>query len=330
MAAASDSPPPQLFALLSYLIDPISYEPAGKNGRMIMVAASMNDGTKQRFAQTVPAPFPINEAHLDFQKKFFKSDGGDIGSPSPERASLIQLVDTIRSEVAKVCAAGRTSRLTLAGLISRLLACSYFRNCGFTPNLFRQALFTELVEANIAPTRLTMQSLDKPLEVLCVRSKHQWPDRFWTLLNVFGAYLKHATIDDPEIESFEEDAVLMLTFHQTKGLEFDHVYVAGTGREPDLGPALRTKLFSGDVPKYAVDGVLSTRDKAIKALALADRDREVYVAITRAKKTLTFICDPDADLYMSLNPAIEDLFNGAKPKPHNLNSSVSVREYLTR
>jgi superfamily I DNA/RNA helicase len=93
--------------------------------------------------------------------------------------------------------------------------------------------------------------------------------------------------------------VLLLTFHQTKGLEFDHVYVAGTGRAPDLGPALRTKLFSGDIPKYRVDGTLSTRDMQVGDLALADRDREVYVAITRAKKSLTLLCDPKADLFIS-------------------------------
>src|SRR5262249_26193184 len=122
-------------------------------------------------------------------------------------------------------------------------------------------------------------------------------------------------------------AVLMLTFHQTKGLEFDHVYVAGTGRAPDLGPALRTKLFSGETPKYRVDGKLSTRDNQVINLAGADRDREVYVAITRAKKSLTLLCDPKAELFMSLNPAILKLFAAATKKPHAFSSGVFVKEY---
>src|SRR5262249_7246407 len=151
------------------------------------------------------------------------------------------------------------------------------------------------MEANIAPTRLTRDSLDQPLEAKLEEGKRVWPNRFWSLLNVFGAYLGNAPLDDPEVESFEEDAVLMLTFHQAKGLEFDHVYVAGTGREPDLGPTLRTKLFSGEVPKYRVDGTLTTQDKTITKLALADRDREVYVAMTRAKKELTILHDPNSD-----------------------------------
>jgi DNA helicase-2/ATP-dependent DNA helicase PcrA len=329
-AASPESPVAQLLGLISYLIDPLSYARAGKGGRSVMVAASMNDAAKQRWARTVPPPFPINEAHLAFQKRLLKLDGGDIGSPHPQRAPLFQLADTVRADIARVRGSGSKPRLTLAGFISRLLAFPYFRNCGFSPSLFRQALFTELVEANVAPTRLTRQSLDQPLEVGFVKGKYEWADRFWSLLNVFGAYLSNAAVDDPEVEAFEQDAILMLTFHQTKGLEFDHVYVAGTGRAPDFGPALRTKLFSGEAPKYVVAPRLSTRNSAVVTLALADRDREVYVALTRAKKTLTLLSDPRAESYMLLNPAISKLFRNAKRKPHNLIPAVSATEYEHR
>jgi UvrD-like helicase C-terminal domain len=238
------------------------------------------------------------------------------------------MIDEIRDALIKACSIGIKPRLTIAGLVSRLIAQPYFRNCGFTPTLFRQALFTQLMEANIAPTRLTQESLDRPLEVTLEKGKRVWPDRFWRLLNVFGSYLESAPLDDPEVESFEEDAVLMLTFHQAKGLQFDHVYVAGTGREPDLGPALRTKLFSGEVPKYRVDGTLTTQEKTITKLALADRDREVYVAMTRAKKELTILHDQNAgSSYMKLNPAITSLFKDARQKPHPLVEGVMVKEY---
>jgi hypothetical protein len=168
MAGSPESPVAQLFGLISYLIDPISYAPAGKDGRHVMVAGSMNDSAKRGFARSRSPTFPINEGHLSFQKRFFKSHGGDIGQPSAECATLIQLLDRIRAEIAKECNSGRKPRLTLAGLVSRLLACPFFRNCGFTRSLFRQALFTALLEANIAPTRLTMHSLDQPLEVRVV------------------------------------------------------------------------------------------------------------------------------------------------------------------
>src|SRR5262249_14412675 len=154
-----------------------------------------------------------------------------------------------------------------------------------------QALFTSLLESNIAATRLSTRSLDDPITVRSLDGKYVWPERLWAFLSVFGSYLASASLDDPEVESFEEDAVLLLTFHQAKGLEFDHVYVAGTGRTPDIGPALRTRLFSGLDPGY-VANPLSTKDRSILSLALADRDREVYVALTRAKIALTVLHDP--------------------------------------
>src|SRR5262249_19040991 len=150
------------------------------------------------------------------------------------RDGLTQATEAHRSDPAKP-----PPRLTLAGLVPRLLSFDRYRNSGFTESLFRQALFTALLESHTAPTRRSMDPLDQPLEVWRVGSKYVWPNRYWNFLNVFGSYLQNASIDDPEVEAFEEDAVLLLTFHQSKGLEFDHVYVAGTGRTVDVSPALR-------------------------------------------------------------------------------------------
>lgn len=328
MAAAHESPVAQLMGLISYLIDPISNAPAGKKGRDVMVAASM-EVQKRPYARTQAPSFPVSAAHLEFQKKFMKCDGGGIGFPSAKCKPVVDLVDEIREGLVAASASARKPRLTLAGFVARLLALPFFRDCGFTPALFRQALFTELLEANVAPTRRSMQPLDAPLEVTLVKKKYVWPDRYWTLLNVFGAYLSNASLDDPEVETFEDDAVLMITFHQGKGLEFDHVYVAGTGRPPDIAPALRTKLFSGDRPKYKIDGgQLSTKDKSVLELAAADREREVYVAMSRAKRHLTVLHDPEnAFGYMPLNPAIEQLFEGIKGKSHPVVKGVTVREW---
>jgi len=329
MAASPDSPVAELLGIFSYLIDPISLAPAGKNGRYVEVAASMKDAQRRSFALALPPSFNISESHLGFQKKFLKGEGGGIGQVAPARKPLLDYADLIRDELLKANRVGRNARLTLAGFVARLLSFDRFRNSGYTQKLFRQALFTALLEANVAPTRLTKDSLDQPLEVaLDKRKKYVWPRRFWSLLNVLGSFLSDTRLDDPEVEAFEQHAVLMLTFHQAKGLEFDHVYVASTGREPDLNPALLTELFSGKRVKYKqVGGKVSTRDPATLQLALADREREVYVAITRAKKTLTILDDPDDNFsHRSLNPAIEKLFLGRSKTRRHL-AKLGLKEF---
>ncbi len=335
-AANEGSPVFELLGLISYLIDPVSIASAGKNARQVMVAASMNDAQKASHALTEPPPFAINESHLAFQKSFAGGKNA-IGNPPPDRRPLFAYVDTIRNELVK--ALGTRShdptkpapRLSLAGLVARLLSFDRYRASGFTEHLFRQALFTTLLEAHTAPTRRTMDPLDAPLEVARnEQGKYVWPKRYWNFLNVFGGYLNHAPLDDVEVEAFEEHAVLLLNFHQVKGLQFDHVYVAGTGRAPDVSPALRTMLFSGQTPAYTLDaaGSVVCRDRQILRLAEADRNREVYVALTRAKSRLTILHDPENEWsYLALNPALKALFERRPTKPHPANQVVQVLEY---
>jgi DNA helicase-2/ATP-dependent DNA helicase PcrA len=341
-AADKGSPIYELLGLISYLVDPVSKEPVGKNGRMVEVAASMNEAVKSAVARSaVPGtdagtPFRINQAHLKYQKGFIKVDG-DIGRPGPASRPFLDFLDKLRERLAqateayKADASNRPPRLTLAGLVARLLSFDRFRNSGFTYSLFRQALFTTLLESHTAPTRRSLDPLDQPLEVYRSGGKYVWADCYWKFLNIFGSYLENASIDDPDVEAFEEDAVLLLTFHQSKGLEFDHVYVAGTGRPVDVSPALRTKLFSGEPVKYEVDpatGAATCKDPDVMRLALADREREVYVALTRAKKHLTVLFDPDHEReFLTLNPEVENLFAGAAGAPHPQFPDVEVLEY---
>lgn len=266
----------------------------------------------------------------------------DIGpssslSPGPSTRPFLEYLDQLRQRLAKATEdhkadpAKSPPRLTLAGLVARLLSFDRYRDSGFTESLFRQALFTGLLESHTAPTRRSKDPLDQPLEVVRSGGKYVWPARYWNFLNVFGSYLNNASIDDPEVEAFEEGAVLLLTFHQSKGLEFDHVYVAGTGRPVDVSPALRTKLFSGESVNYAVDpatGTVTCQDADVKRLALADREREVYVALTRAKKHLTVLFDPDHEReFLTLNPEIGKLFAGANVTAHPRFTDVEVLEY---
>lgn len=327
-AGNNESPVSMLFGLISYLIDPVSLAPAGNKGRLIEVWASNTDAAKAQYAKTQPPPFGINDRHAALQKAFIKAEAGKIGSPSSSRRDILDYVDSIRSRLSQLKANER-GRLTLSGFVARLLAFPIFRNSGFTVEMFRQAFFTQLLEANIAPTRRTMDPLDQPLEATIYQGKFKWPDRYWNLLSFFGGYLDNTYLDDPEVEAFEQDAVLMITFHQAKGLEFDHVYVTATGRDPDISPALRTGLFSGKAIPYTIIGSLGTKDTQTLALSLADREREVYVAITRARSSLTIMHDPalaDKGFY-ALNPAIEKVFAAIKGKPHDTVPSVLVKEF---
>jgi DNA helicase-2/ATP-dependent DNA helicase PcrA len=334
-AADEGSPVFELMGLISYLIDPVSIAPAGKGGRQVMVAASMNDAVKAPHAKTAPPPFAINESHLNFQKKF-SGGKGFIGNPPPDRKPLFDYLDAIRREILNAVKQRKdpkkpATRLSLAGLVARLLSFPRYRNSGFTESLFRQALFTSLLEAHTAPTRRSMHPLDSPLEVSQnSQGKYVWDKRYWNFLNVCGSYLSGAALDDDEVEVFEEHAVLLLTFHQAKGLEFDHVYVAGTGRSPDLSPALRTMLFSGRKPVYKLDaaGNISCRDTQIVRLAESDRDREVYVALTRAKSRLTFLHDPSSDWsFLTLNPILNELFKNRPTVSHPASPLVKIVEY---
>jgi len=131
---------------------------------------------------------------------------------------------------------------------------------------------------------------------------------------VFGTIVAETDLDDIEDDTFAEHTVALLTFHQAKGLEFDHVYVGLTGRDPTPHTVLQTMLFSGEHVTYHVgpDGQPVCTDPTVTQLALADRERELYVAITRAKQRLTFLYDPDDTRPMTvLNPAIANLFASA-------------------
>lgn len=325
-ASDKHSPVSELLGLLSYLIDPITKAMPPGAARPSEVWASNSKPHFAAEAFSAPPTFAVSGHHIDCQKAFLKKDNGKIGAPTGDRARLTQYLDKIRAELVK---ASGSARLTMSGLISRILADPYFRASGFTPNLFRQALFTQLFEANVAPTRLSMQSLDNPLAPQVVGGKIVWEPALWSLLGAFGGYLKNVDVEDVEVEAFEEDAILMLTHHRAKGLEFDHVVAAGLGRNPDHGPALRTRLFSGDAVPYVVtETSVETTDAHTVELALADREREAYVALSRAKSSLTLLHDKgDAFAFLAANPTIEGLFANVLATPHATESSVTVRAW---
>lgn len=324
MAGSAGSPVHDLLALISYLIDPVRKKRV--NGRLVEVYATHKEAARWPHAESQPPKYRIAEHHASFQKKFRKSEGGKLDQPSPAHVDLLEYVDQIRAEL--VANSGRV-RMTLASFIARLLTFRRFRHSGYTVNLFRQALFTSLLEANIAPTRLTMGNLDSPMAPTSgSNGQIEWPKQYWDLLNHFGSLMNSTKLDDEEVEAFSDGSIGMLTFHQAKGLEFDHVYVGSTGRSVSVHNALRTALFSGNsIPYDLIDGQPETQDTRTLQLATADREREVYVALTRAKKTLTILHDPSHPHIGDLNPAIEKIFAAAPGDSHPLDVDVLVRTY---
>ncbi len=80
-----------------------------------------------------------------------------------------------------------------------------------------------------------------------------------------------ALVADIDNVSEDDDKVLLMTLHSAKGLEFDHVYLAGL--EENVFPSYITLMNEDNDP----DG-------------LEEERRLAYVGITRAKKHLTLTC----------------------------------------
>jgi DNA helicase-2/ATP-dependent DNA helicase PcrA len=107
--------------------------------------------------------------------------------------------------------------------------------------------------------------------------------------------------------------------------------VVGPHQPIDVSPALRTDLFTGEPVKYKVEpatGAVTCKDPDALRLAQADRECEGYVAMTRAKKLLTFLFDPEQEReFLTLNPEIGKLFAGAAATRHPQFPDVEILEY---
>ncbi|HEY5859494.1 MAG TPA: ATP-dependent DNA helicase, partial [Actinomycetota bacterium] len=99
------------------------------------------------------------------------------------------------------------------------------------------------------------------------------------------------------VQPTDEDAVKVMTIHQAKGLEFDHVFVPGvaTGLLPSRriqqNPAERGYSLDfelrGDasiLPQF--DGVLSHFKRDLQQQEIIEERRTMYVALTRARRSL--------------------------------------------
>lgn len=97
-----------------------------------------------------------------------------------------------------------------------------------------------------------------------------------------------------------EDVVRLMTIHQSKGLEFPVVFVAGLGKQFNLGKTEQTFLLHRELglgPQY-IDSQSQRRWWTMPGLAireaelsesLAEEARILYVALTRAKERLILV-----------------------------------------
>ncbi len=128
------------------------------------------------------------------------------------------------------------------------------------------------------------------------------------------------------------DAVIVTTIFQAKGLEYDHVIIPGIGRltQKDTDPLLRwlelPRIADGESPTQTdlllapikrpgeKDGPLHRLIKQCKSRRTAlERARVLYVALTRAKRSLRLYVHPQTDSNQNLRPAAGTLLEPLWP-----------------
>jgi ATP-dependent DNA helicase UvrD/PcrA len=120
-------------------------------------------------------------------------------------------------------------------------------------------------------------------------------------LRAFLAYVDDMEALDKEqwepVQPTDEDAVKVMTIHQAKGLEFDHVFVpaVATGLMPskriqqnpaERGYSLDFELRGDAEILPAFDGVLAHFKRDLQAQEIVEERRTMYVALTRARRSL--------------------------------------------
>ncbi|MEJ2043949.1 MAG: DNA helicase II [Reinekea sp.] len=129
---------------------------------------------------------------------------------------------------------------------------------------------------------------------------------FDTTAELLAQFISEASLDAGDAQADEfEDSVNLMTLHSAKGLEFDHVFLAGL--EENLFPH---KMSLGD------------------AGGLQEERRLAYVGITRAKKELTLTYAESRRLYGS--ETFNTLSRFVREIPAELVNEVRLRSTVSR
>jgi len=131
-------------------------------------------------------------------------------------------------------------------------------------------------------------SIENRIDQILLKEIYNYSLEYETLypdesLSDFISYLKYLFRFDLELpDEFEtEDSIEVTTIHQSKGKEFQIVFIVDVAKDK-LPLRARTKKFY--VPKDLAKGLVRTADE--KTLHILDEKRLLYVAMTRAKTHL--------------------------------------------
>ena len=192
--------------------------------------------------------------------------GGHGFYDRPEVRDLIAVLRVLRDpadEIALARAESRPEMVRFAPLVERFTSAA--------PSLDVRDLFYELMEQSRYPATPNVVRLGETIGEFCESS----PD------HSLDAYLRHLELvllsgEDEEPAPIDAvDAVQVMTIHQSKGLEFEIVFVPSLveGRLPQYGRSPRFEL-----PPAVLEPLVRGREDV-----LAEERRLLYVAMTRAR-----------------------------------------------
>lgn len=159
-----------------------------------------------------------------------------------------------------------------------------------------QALFTLIQESGylafLEGEPETQVERQENLEQLVLKAE-EWQEEHKE--EPFSLFLEAVTLD-PSKESeaiHDEDRITLMTAHNAKGLEFEKVFIIGM--EEDLFPHIHCKMGKGEVE---------------------EERRLFYVAMTRAKKTLTLSCSQTRLMWGGIRSMRPSRFLKEIPREH--------------
>ena len=159
-------------------------------------------------------------------------------------------------------------------------------------------LYKKSISDNTTTNRIN-QILLKEIYGYALEYENLYPEESLTDFISYLNYLFRFDLELPE-ELEEEESILITTIHQSKGKEFQVVFVVDAAKDK-LPLRARTKKFY--VPEDLAKGLVRTADE--KTLHILDEKRLLYVAMTRAK----------SHLYITYAQDYENRKKEAQPSP---------------
>ena len=183
-------------------------------------------------------------------------------------------------------------RENLAGLLALagpLRAAADERAPGRFVELLRRALLLEASEAARSLGRFRLANLDRFFRILAENLERQ--DLAGLLRALRGAVSSAREEEEGRPRTPDENAVQVMTIHKAKGLDFEQVYLLQTHKGGAHSEAKRSAVLR----HRGAEALVLFGQRSLEAPALAqvqqerealERERVLYVALTRAKKRL--------------------------------------------